>query len=314
MSNTFKEFTEELTRRVSKQLGEDRFIVRSNIVRKINVELTALSILDKEVDSNVTPQLYVNDFYHEYLHSNLEMDEIVDAVIRTYEEHKIGEGVDVRFFTDWEQVKTRIIPRIVNTEWNKKLLDEVPHVDVLDLSVCFYVVVSLDKDGMGSILIRSEHLDQWGVSVEELIETAFEQNKIFKDAQVLSMVSVMRNMIMEEFSGEMEIPEEMLEGIIDSIIVHDCEMLVLTNKERTFGAIEILDFELLEEISQKWESDLVVIGSSIHEIIVVKAGKMFTEDFTKMIHKANVEAVLPEERLTNKPYIYRRGSKKIEIM
>ena len=314
MSNTIKEFTEELARRVSEQLGKDKFVVRSNVVRKINTELTALLIVDKEVDSNITPQLYVNGFYHQYLNSNLEMDEIVDAVIRTYEEHKVNKGMDISFFADWEQVKSRIVPRLINREWNRELLDEVPHVDVLDLSICFYAIVDMDKNGMGAILVRNEHLDFWNVSEQELKETAFEQNRVFKKAHLVSMLSVMHEILTDELSGELELSDDVLEGIIDAVIENDCEMMVLTNKERLFGAIELLDVELLERISQKMESDLCLLGSSVHEILVIKAGRLSTEELTEMICTVNATEVRPEERLTNNPYIYKMGSKKIEIM
>ena len=314
MSNTIKEFTQELARRVSEQLGENRFIVRSNVVRKVNLELTALSIIDKEGDSNISPQVYVNGYYHQYLNSNLEYDDIVNAIIRTYEESKPDEKMDMTFFTDWEQVKFKVVPRIINTEWNKELLEDVPHFDVLDLSVCFYVIVSMDKNGMGSILVRNEHLALWNITLDELKKTAFEQNKVFNKAQLESMYNVMKGMLSEQMSGDLELSEDDLEGMIDALVEEDCEMFVISNNERMFGAIELLDTELLEKLSQKLESDLCLIGSSVHEIIAVKAERSSAEIFAEMIQTVNEEQVEVSERLTNIPYFYKRGSRQIEIM
>lgn len=314
MEQTIKEFTNELTRRVAERLG-DTFAVRSATVMKVNTELTAISIINKEVDSNITPQMYVNSYYHQFLNSNLDWDDIVDAVIRNYEEHKIDEAISMDFFMDWEQVKSKVEPRLVNREWNTELLATVPHTEVLDLAIVYYVTIHMDSEGAGSILIKNDHLNIWGIDKDELNRVAFEENGVFNKAKLQSMESIFRGMIEDELPMDMNISDDDIAGMVDAVVERGSKMMVLSNASNMFGSVQFLNTDLLEELAEKLESNLCILGSSIHEVIIVPC-----EDesdacmFAEMIQSVNEEQVQISDRLAKVPYFYRRGTKKIDFM
>lgn len=45
---------------------------------------------------------------------------------------------DKRYIQDFDLVKDYIVYRLVNPDKNKKLLEDVPHVSFLDLSIVFH--------------------------------------------------------------------------------------------------------------------------------------------------------------------------------
>ena len=90
-------------------------------------------------------------------------------------------------------------------------------------------------------------------------------------------------------------------------------MIVLSNKERLNGAIAIKATDVLSKLSANHGTDLVVIPSSIHEVIVypVQIDEMNWTQFTYMICEVNREEVIPEEVLSDHPYIYSKELNKV---
>lgn len=84
---------------------------------------------------------------------------------------------------------------MVNREWNTELLATVPHTEVLDLAIVYYVTIHMDSEGAGSILIKNDHLNIWGIDKDELNRVAFEENGVFNKAKLQSMESIFRGMI-----------------------------------------------------------------------------------------------------------------------
>ena len=65
-------------------------------------------------------------------------------------------------------MKGRIIYRLVNRERNRKLLEDVPYKEYLDLAIVYYVLLEMDEYGMASMMVRREHLKMWKVSEEDI--------------------------------------------------------------------------------------------------------------------------------------------------
>ena len=93
-------------------------------------------------------------------------------------------------------------------------------------------------------------------------------------------------------------------------------MYVLTNYRKHYGASEILDKYILQEISDKLESDLIVLPSSVHDVIILaKDKRMRYRELAGMVKEINATEVLPEEFLSNHVYVYERkyGDLKIAV-
>ena len=91
-------------------------------------------------------------------------------------------------------------------------------------------------------------------------------------------------------------------------------MYVLTNTNKINGASVILYDGLLNQISKKLHSDLVLLPSSIHEFIILPHNNdMSFNAMTEMVNSVNETSVSDEEILSDHVYFYDSKSKRLII-
>ena len=89
-----------------------------------------------EPECNIAPCIYLDDAFIDY-QDGRDFQEIVTAVAENYKQNRPVFGFDATFITDYERVKERICFKVINTDLNRELLADVPHVPFHDLSVFF---------------------------------------------------------------------------------------------------------------------------------------------------------------------------------
>ena len=204
----------------------------------------------------------------------------------------------IRFQNSWKEgekvksydfVKGRIIYRLVNRERNRKLLEDVPYKEYLDLAIVYYVLLEMDEYGMASMLVRREHLKMWKVSEEDIYYRAC------KNTQKLLPYdfSTMRSVIMELLEIGREIEEQ------------TGKMYILSNVMRSYGACAMMYPDLLRKIGEELEENYYILPSSVHEtIIVAESEAPGKEELCEMIEEINETQVEEEEVLSNRAYYY----------
>lgn len=73
---------------------------------------------------------------------------------------------------DFERMKKRIFFRLVSKEKNADLLKKVPYVEWQDLALVFYLKIPEEIVKHATAIIHTNHMERWGVEVEELYRTA----------------------------------------------------------------------------------------------------------------------------------------------
>ena len=73
-------------------------------------------------------------------------------------QQKKSSSVEIRQFLEYENVKDSIVYRLINTEMNRELLDDLPHMEFLDLSVVFCCLVMEEVDNSAFIWIHNIHM------------------------------------------------------------------------------------------------------------------------------------------------------------
>ena len=94
------------------------------------------------------------------------------------------------------------------------------------------------------------------------------------------------------------------------MVSDDFAMFTVTNESIFLGASAILDTGLLSKLAEKMETDLCILPSSIHEIIIMPV----TEDlytFEAMVKDINATQLRQDERLSNSVYVYDRKQNKV---
>lgn len=85
-------------------------------------------------------------------------------------------------------------------------------------------------------------------------------------------------------------------------------MYVGTNSERILGASILMYETYLEDLAAQIEDDLCIAPSSIHEVLIFPLSLVQPSKIIEIVRDVNRTVVLPQEKLSDSVYIYRRGT------
>ena len=205
---------------------------------------------------------------------------------------------------------------------NKELLKKVPYLKFNDLAIVCHCTMITEEIGSGSILIHKQHLENWGILEETLLQDAFENSPEIEKYEILKISDMVKNIlketvrekideICEEDSESKEaLLESTLETMVREIEEKQIPMYVLTNKNRYYGAACLVYPDMLETIGQMLQDDFYVLPSSVHEVIFIgKRGCVDSATLNEMIEDVNRTQVEEDEWLSEHAYLYERKSK-----
>ncbi|MGN0384096.1 MAG: DUF5688 family protein [Eubacterium sp.] len=319
----YKEFLDSISEKVKEhfeQKGLDRNVAVRKIIKNNDIELDALTIMESK--SNISPTIYLNKYYDKFMHGE-EIDNIVKEIYELYTQHNGVLDFKVEMFRDFSYMKDKIVYKLINAEYNKKLLQDIPHFKVLDLAVVFYCLINNDWSGSATALIHNSHMDMWEVTKEDLYELATVNTPKILPPEIRSMEDIVRDMIVDDIEKDMEAKGILRDGYeseygsledIANMVMEEMDelkndicMFVLTNHTRLNGAACILYDNLLLDFANKNNSDIYVIPSSVHEVILVPAGKYIeSEDINSMIKEVNNTGVEEGDILSDHVYFFNR--------
>ena len=292
----FTNFTTLVQREVEKRAGENYRVKMNDVMKNNGVVLRGITLMQD--DSNISPTIYLNPYYDAYENGDTTLGTVIDEVIDTYERNKINRSIDMKFFLNYETVRSRIIFKLINTEKNRELLRDVPYIPFHDLSIVFQCLVSEERFGNASILIHNVHLQLWKVNARELYECALENTPLLQGYELADM-----NTVLEEMKALGGIDDEEIEDMQQEV-----PMYVLSNKSRINGASCILYKDILKDFAMVVDKDLYVLPSSIHEVILLPSdGTQESEQLKEMVREINQSQVEKEEVLSDSVYYYRRS-------
>lgn len=291
---SFEEFKNEVVGKIREFLPESfaSAEISLQVVRKNNdLQLTGLTI--RSTESNICPTIYLEKFYEEY-ESGTDMSEILERIAQVRMEHEVAEPFDVAQITDFEQIKGKLVPRLINAEMNSELLEARPHKLVADLAVTYCALLDQSFDGTASVAVTNELVKMWNTSVEELHEIA-----VANLAELLPSTFKGMTEVMSEIMGMSTEEMEMM-----GMSTEEEQMYVLSNSIKVNGASALLDTKMMEEIIEK-VGNFYILPSSIHETLVVpvKSG-MDVESLEAMVREVNSTQLQPDEILSNRVYSY----------
>ncbi len=284
---------------LEKILGEGYEVEEALIGKNNGVQLDALVI--RASGMNIAPTLYLKSYFENYEDG----ETIQDGAMRLAEDFRRAlpdEGFDVSFYEDYDLVKEGLSYKLISAERNSGLLSDVPHVPFLDLAIVFYY--AFENRGLpdGTILIKNKHMEMWGVSTEQLMRDAGENAP-------KSLPGVCRDMC--------SVLERIYPGKSEEIFLANEPMLpmyVLSNSRMVNGAAAMLYPDILHNLSETLKSDLYIIPSSVHEVIVLARNMAGDEkSLREMIHTVNETQLEPQDVLSDSLYFYDRKDEKISI-
>lgn len=280
-----------------------------SIMKNNDVELNGV-ILMKEGE-RVSPTIYLNPYYDRYLQGESIprlCKEIVELRVITMRENSLDEATEDMSLERW---KDKVIYRLVNRKSNKKRLEGVPFMQIVDLAITFHCLVRNNDDGIGSFIITRELMEGWNLTVRELYQLAGVNTPRLFPSSIKTMEDVLQDMLepMKE-----EIVDEDHEQEIPFQFESPHSMYILSNSNGINGASALLYPEVIENFSNTIKSNVYILPSSIHEVILVP----FQEEIDKsqliqMVNEVNETQVAKEEVLSYSVYYYDRLRKELTV-
>lgn len=244
--------------------------------------------------SRISPSIELNPFYERYMDGE-SAKELLREIADLYEDNvDCGFSLPVSI-KEFSAISDRVIMRLVNYDKNQAILQECPHLKILDLAITFRWLAYQDEIGVSTALITNRELETWNKEVEQLYELGVENTPIFFPARLRTMREVLIDYI--------DIGEE---GV---------EVYILTNQMGIHGAICMLYEPVLEKFGRQIGRDFFILPSSIHEVILVPVMEYLKkEDLYQLVRQANNSIVSEEEVLSDSVYLYERQKHHISIL
>jgi hypothetical protein len=264
--------------------------VRVQKVYKNNqVRMTGLSIGTKE--EHLQPVLYLESYYQRYLYGE-ELKHLMGEIGAAYEEYQMDFSLNENQIKSYDYIRKNLFVRLVNYRKNRGMLEYCPYDRLEDLAVTYRWTAYRNHCGMASAVVKKSDLPVWGVSEEKMKKDALENaQKIFPPS-----IKRIQNVI----------PVHVEEGSLP--------IYVLSNKDYMNGASAILYQKVMKDFSDAMESNLYILPSSIHEVILLLEKDISdVKGLFEMVAETNRAMVGQEEILSDNVYYYDRDTCQITI-
>lgn len=275
----FKNFRNEMERKLKERLGAGVEIWPCETTKNNGVIRTGISIKTEGI--NMAPTIYLEEFFCRYLDGE-NMDHLVTAIEQLYYKVKLEQCDAFESIFEFENIKDRIVYKLVNQVENEKFLTEVPFLPFYDLAILPYVIIESKEMGAASMQIKKEHIEMWNVTEKEIFELARKNTP-----QIL--------------------PPELIQ-------LHGF-FYILTNTRKMWGASAILYPEILEKVYDIIGEEYYLLPSSVHEFIFMpKSFEIDKEHIRSTVEEINHIEVEDYEILSNNIYYYSHECKKIMMV
>lgn len=254
-----------------------------------------------------SPIVYMESFYNE-VRSGEPMDKIMRNIAEVIQDALDGPALDQSIrIEEFESVKDYLSVMVVNTAENRKLLEQVPHKEVADLSLLCYADLPVDQGSYNATFkITEQMLQKWNVDREELFQIA-SGNIIPANTPVLQNLEEVTRQIL--IGGAP--PENLLKKELDFSNQEEI-LLVLTNEKKNFGAAMMFEPQVMDKLSQSFPEGFYILPSSLHEVLILPdRGGISPKELGAMVREVNQSQVEKMEQLSDRVYRYDKEKQKI---
>lgn len=229
---------------------------------------------------------------------------------------KLQAEVDIlKRISKFDDIKDRIYIRLMNPLINRKTIDQLESLPFLDLTVTFVLDMRC-SDGQCEESVRSKKRDSeensmirvtknlaesWGICASELLDTALENERrstrFFSEELIntLKRMCIREPMIIEELN-RMEAENKGPDRLI---------IYALYEESFVNGSAALLRNEILREVAEKAHGDILIIPSSVNELIcVADRPDMDFEWLRSVVEEVNDTVVPDDEILSYSVYRY----------
>lgn len=296
---TFEEFKEYLLEHILEYLPQDYTAARveiCDVVKNNGMKYNGLVV--RKPGEMVAPSIHINSYYDSLLNGK-ELDEILKElasdVLNNQAPEEFHNVLDVLF--DFEQVKDKIIMKVVNAGKNKEYLIDKVHTVWEDLAIIYQVLLREDEEGRAAVTINADMFRKYDISKSELNALAKENTERLYPGMVRTIHELVPQMMEKLSITDEDIPQLSM------------QMYVITNKRGINGAAAIFcNEDLLMDLSEQLDDDLIILPSSIHELIAIPASGVDKEYMLETVKQVNgnLDLISGDDVLADNVYHYNR--------
>lgn len=280
---TKREFTEEIVNELKTEVDVIEAGVKT-LTKNNNKKIDCVSLRTK-ASGKYTAVVNIGDLYDDFT-SGTDISTIVESLIRQCNEQMPKSNFDIN---NYANVRPNLFVALVNAELNENEKDALAD-PFLDLLKIVKIIVPSGKNS-GLVTVKKSMLDVWGVTATEVFMDAISA----KNPYTMPVNDTISNII----------------GVND-----DAPFEFVTNKMKFFGASVILydDKAVLKKLAKKYDDDLVIIPSSVHEVLVLPYyDGSDLDSLRETIKHVNNSIVEKADILSYSAYKYDRSKNSIEI-
>ena len=298
----YEMFQTKIADTLQSSLGSDYELMLQKVPKNNGTLLDGLCITRRE--QKVSPTIYLNSYYERYL-EGIPFNSIVKEILQIYQDNTSVADLDFSVLNDFSRLREKVVYTLIHTASNKALLSTIPSVPYLDLSIVFYLYLDKTDSGQMTALIHNDHMEAWKTDIKELYRLSLSNTPKLLPAQLRSMTAVMKAIAMEHLGSEYR--EEFVDDLLSAPTVSP--LYVLTNSSGICGACTILYPNQLKNFADMVEKDLVILPSSIHEVLLIPYDDTLSfQELADMVSHINRSEVPVEDRLSDQVYLYSRNS------
>ena len=310
MKMNFEDFKKTIKEKIGEYLTEDYADADMSLseVKKSGGESYDALMIRKSGEErySVIPALNLTEAYKKY-QDGQSVDQICEDLADVRMNVPIPEGLEKDMFMNFDKVKGKIYPRLVNSETSKDYLITRPHTEVEDLSMVYAVRINENSTGFAEAVIDYDLAKMWGVDVEDLHKAAMSNMEAHEPVFVG---------LEDAMFGQYPNGDDTFD--LDSIDTDGpLPLYMLTNKQKTKGAVMALCGKFMDQIIAKF-GDVYVLPSSVDEVLIMPKSavadhEMDLQDLARMVQQVNIEAVRPEDRLSDNVYEYDSQTQSLKL-
>lgn len=257
----------------------DDYTPKIEIVNKVNESKEALMLAPEDKGlCNALPMVYMDDMYEVFC-ENEDLEETLRIIANVFM-NNIGRSFPGPEAFHFEEMKDRVVMELINTERNQQLLETIPHLKVINMSVIYRIMMQSSEGGFDSILVNESIMEDMGLDRRELHRLALDNTKKLMQPMILDL---------------------------------SAKAFMVSNQYQMFGSAAILFEDVMVEVSERLgEKRFYVVPCSIHEFIAVPKEGTDLESLIDMLAEGNQMFTREKDVLSNAIYEYDTETKEIK--
>lgn len=274
--------------------------LKVNKVMKVNQVLTGVCVAPPDPPrAYAAPTFYIEYMYEEYK-DGVPFPVIMANTARVMENALKGDKPKVPSFSA-RSILDNVVIQLIGLAGNEEYLEGLPHREFLDMAIIYRRLISFDECGVMSFIIDNDLAEYAKITEEQLYKKAYKNT-----GKLLKPVCRDMRSLLNDMSEGSDLPE-----------INDQEgpkIFVVTNEHKYLAATALLYPQVFEDMTGELGSDIIILPSSIHDLIVMSNDDHFEGAGLKEIVKdVNSNHMSKAEVLSSNVYRYKKGDLKVSF-